>query len=373
LRKLSIMDNNTTPQQNLENFKSLQQIFVSERIPGSGSINLTQRCNLNCVHCYLGGPDSEFRSQEDELNTQQWLSIIDQLTEAGCLNLLLTGGEVMVRPDFEIIYEKAIKNGLLVTVFTNGTLLNNTVLSLFEDLPPQIVEISLYGATALTYEAVTRVKGSFEKCLTGIRRLSQKNIRFKLKTMIMAQNSHELADIKNIADEYGVDFLMDPTISPCLNGDSAPLTHRVDAAEAVQADFADPAKAKRWTEYFETRKNEPESDFLYRCGAGLTHFHINPAGSLLPCMMLTKPAFDLTKGSFKEGWLNEIYSLREIKADPLFQCNHCEIEKFCSNCPAFFELENGSPEKPSQYLCDLAENRLKIIKKHLHSIEKPLT
>ena len=367
------MDCKITPEENLENYKSLRQVFLSNRIPGSGSINLTQRCNLNCVHCYLGSPDSELRSQENELHTEQWLTIIDQLTEVGCLNLLLTGGEVLLRPDFEVIYEKAVKNGILVTVYTNGVLINDRILSLFADLPPQMVEISLYGATASTYESVTRVKGSFAKCIAGIKGLFQKSIKFKLKTMILAQNSHELEDIKKLANEFQVDFLMDPAISACLDGNKGPLAHRVDVAKAVKADFADPSMAKRWMEYFETTENEPESEFLYRCGAGLTHFHINPSGFLLPCMMLTKPAYDLTKGDFKKGWLNEIYSLRKIKADPQFRCNRCEIEKICSSCPAFFELENGSPEAPSQYLCDLAEKRFEHVKKHLQSIEKPLT
>jgi radical SAM protein with 4Fe4S-binding SPASM domain len=147
----------------------------------------------------------------------------------------------------------------------------------------------------------------------------------------------------------------------------------VAASEAVQADFSEPDNVKRWQDYYLLEKNEPESDFLYNCGAGLTHFHIDPAGSLLPCMMLTKPSFDLTKGNFMDGWLNEIHSIRKIKAGSRYRCNQCDKSKFCSTCPAFFELENGSAEKHSQYLCDLAENRLKTIKEKLHIDENPMT
>jgi MoaA/NifB/PqqE/SkfB family radical SAM enzyme len=367
------MDCKTAAQQNLDNLKELQRIFVANRTPATGSINLTQRCNLNCVHCYLGKPHSKLRSQEDELDTQQWLSIIDQITKAGCLYLLLSGGEVLLRHDFEDIYQKAVENGLLVTVFTNGTLISDKILSLFENLPPQIVEISLYGATPSTYETVTRVKGSFEKSLTGIRKLSQRGIKLKLKTMILRQNFHELGEIKKIADQFGVEFIMDPAVSACLDGDRTPITSRVDAAQAVQADFSDPVKAKRWQEYYQQADIEPESDYLYSCGAGLTHFHINPAGSLLPCMILTKPAFDLTSGNFLDGWQNEIFSLRKIKAGPDYLCNKCEKSRFCSTCPAFFELENNSPEKHSQYLCDLAEQRIQTIESNLFIEKKPST
>ena len=140
-------------QESINTLKYLQRTFIKKRVPVTGSINLTHRCNLNCVHCYLGGRDSEIRSPNAELNTEQWLEIIDQVTDVGCLDLLLSGGEVLLRPDFETIYQKAVSNGLLVTVFTNGTLLNGKILSLFADLPPQYIEISLYGATAHTYES----------------------------------------------------------------------------------------------------------------------------------------------------------------------------------------------------------------------------
>jgi radical SAM protein with 4Fe4S-binding SPASM domain len=368
------MHNLPTSQENLENVRSLRRLFVAQRIPVSGSINLTHRCNLNCVHCYLGDRSSKLRSAKEELNTDQWLSVIDQITKAGCLSLLLSGGEVFLRPDFKTIYRKAVNNGFLVTVFTNGTLINEDIISLFLDLPPQSVEITLYGATRHTYESITGVKGSFKKCLNGIQKLHERQIRFTLKTIILTHNLNELDKIMKIAHDFGVDFRMDPAISPCLDSSKFPLRYRVDPAEAVKADFADMDRAKRWNQYYnEIRSRVLDTDNLYNCGAGLTNFHIDPAGNLLPCMMLKKPTYDLKKGAFIDGWNNEIQKLRTIKASSKFKCNQCDKRSLCGSCPAIFELENDSPEIHSQYICELGENRLKAITQNLSVEDCTLT
>ena len=92
----------------------------------------------------------------------------------------------------------------LVTVFTNGTMVTDEIIEAFTELPPFEVEISLYGATAGTYESVTRVPGSYEKCLRGIRGLLDNGIRVNLKTMLMTVNRHEFAAMENIAKDFGV-------------------------------------------------------------------------------------------------------------------------------------------------------------------------
>ena len=353
-------------QENQQNLRSLQNLFATHRVPASGSINLTHRCNLNCVHCYLGGRNSILRASEAELDTQKWTSIIDQITQAGCLHLLLSGGEVLLRPDFDIIYQKAVTNGLLVTVFTNGTLLNDTILALFSDLPPQSVEISLYGASRQTYESITGVKGSFKNCVNGIQQLHERKIRFKLKTMILTLNYSELEKIEKFAKEYGVDFRMDPAVSPCLDSDKSPLNYRVNPDKAVKADFANTDRAKRWTAYYNDRSSSPITpERLYNCGAGFINFHIDPKGILVPCLMLKKPAYNLTSGCFSDGWQNEIAKLQTIKASDNFKCNQCDKKILCSCCPALSALENNSPEIHSQYLCELTEFRQKAISENL--------
>ncbi len=137
-----------------------------------------------------------------------------------------------------IFISHAKTNGLLVTVFTNGTLITDEIIQLFKDLPPQSVEISLYGATAPTYEKITGIKGSYKQCRNGIKNLLDHNINVKLKTILMTLNLHEFYDIENIAKNYGVNFRFDPAIFPCFNGNKAPVLLRVDPEEVVEKEFS---------------------------------------------------------------------------------------------------------------------------------------
>ncbi|HXX57901.1 MAG TPA: radical SAM protein, partial [Thermodesulfovibrionales bacterium] len=251
--------------------------------------------------------------------------------------------------------------GLLVTVFTNGTLITDSILALFQNLPPHVVEISLYGATAATYENITGVAGSYERCLDGIKRLLGGKIRVRLKTILMTMNSHEFADIEDMAREFGVKFRFDAAIFPCANGDKSPLNLRVAPSDAVDKEFSDRERARVWKDYMRTRQEWAPTDSLYQCGAGLTGFHIDPYGYLQPCLMTRNMRYDLSKGSFLSGWNGIISGIRNKKARKDFACYHCDRKDLCGFCPAFFEFENGAEDARSEYLCAMGKNRFSRI------------
>ena len=172
---------------------------VRERTPLSASIELTHRCNLRCVHCCHAPGEIPFESAGLEMPTSFWLEQIDTLADRGCLNLLMTGGEPLLRPDFGKIYTHAKSKGLIVTVFTNGTLISEEHLDLFEEYPPRAVEITLYGATTGTCEAVTGSAEAYEATLRGIERLESRGIRIRLKTLLLTLNIHEFDDMRAMA------------------------------------------------------------------------------------------------------------------------------------------------------------------------------
>jgi radical SAM protein with 4Fe4S-binding SPASM domain len=347
-----------------EYMQSFRDKVVQHHIPLFGSIELTHRCNLRCLHCYLGDHPG---GHEKEIGTERLFSVIDEITEAGCLFLLLTGGEPLLRKDFPEIYRHAKIKGLMVTVFTNGTLIADPILELFEDLPPQAVEISLYGTTAATYEKITGVKGSFERCLTGIRRLLEHKINVRLKTVLMTLNCHELFEMERMAQECGVKFRFDAAISARLNGDRSPLRLRVSAGEAAKKEFSDDLKIQQWREHINRYSDRPTPDTLYNCGAGIITFHITPDGHLQPCLMTTRLTYDLSSGGFMKGWREVMPRVREIKVGPDYLCNRCEKRVLCSFCPPSFELENGmgAPAAPSEYHCALSQRRLEFMSNHL--------
>jgi MoaA/NifB/PqqE/SkfB family radical SAM enzyme len=237
----------------LTNEKYFQMInwkMEKDRIPVSGTIDLTQKCNLNCLHCYHEYNVKDLKSRINELDTVEWISIIDEIAEAGCLYLLITGGEPLLRKDFNEIYTHIKMRGIIVTVFTNGTLITDEILNLFTDLPPYDLEISIYGATAEIYERITGIPGSFGMFKEGIKKLIDHKVKFSMKTMLMTHNLHEYSAMKGMADMYDVDFRFDAAIFPRLNGDMAPVNLRINPKEAVEIELSDDIILNHWKEYY---------------------------------------------------------------------------------------------------------------------------
>jgi radical SAM protein with 4Fe4S-binding SPASM domain len=338
-------------------WRALSGKIAGQRIPFSGSLALTLRCNLRCVHCYVREEPRQPCVDKPELKTDQWKMIIEEIKEAGCLNLLLTGGEPLLREDFAEIYTHAKKSGFLVTVFTNGTLVTDKILELFRELPPRQVDISLYGATARTYERITGVPGSFRRAIDGIEALLGQGVHVGLKSVLMTLNADEFSEIKRLAQRYGVKFRMDAAIFPALSGDRSPMELRVPPERVVELELADPAAIKDWREYLERYDEVPTLKSAYSCGAGLTTFHVDPSGVMYPCVMARSRSHSLLDGSFAQGWNGEISRLRDEKVMPGFRCIDCQKKLVCGFCPGFFERENGRNDIPSEYLCELGRLR----------------
>jgi len=346
---------------------------IRQRIPLEGSLELTHRCNLRCIHCYLGDQEAIRQHRREELGTEELKNLIDQFTAAGMLNLLISGGDPMVRKDFPEIYAYAVQQGVRVTVFCDGVLITDRIIELFDKHPPLLVEVSLYGATEATYEAITQVKGSFKRCIAGIERLLAANHRLRLKTVLMTPNQHELAAMQAMADNWGVSFYFDTAVFPCLphgdNGGQAnrPTRHSVDVAppqllaptqlrlsprEATEAHLANPTKARELTELYLKSKDDPAVDQLYTCGAAQTNFHVDPYGNLQACIISTNVDFNLRNGNFEQGWNGPLAALRQLRAQPALPCNSCDKRSICSGCPAMFAVENGVGDERVAYHCE---------------------
>lgn len=333
--------------------KRIHESMATRRIPLGGGIELTFRCNVRCAHCYIDHTDLQKELTYDEI-----CGILDQLADEGCLWLLITGGEPMVRKDFVDIYTYAKKKGMLITLFTNGTLIDKDMADFLKDWRPFSIEITLYGATEETYEKVTGTKGSFKKCMDGINNLLERNISLKLKTMIMTLNKHELYDMKKYAEGLGLEFRYDPVLNPMLNGFNKPAEVAITPEEVVELDVNDPKRMDSWQEFCEKFWGPPSnSDYLYNCGAGLSSFHIDPYGKMSICILSREPGYDLRKGSFKEGWYELFPQIRAQKRQKNYPCSTCEKISLCGQCPGWAALEHGDPEEPVEYLCRIAHLR----------------
>lgn len=346
----------------VEYFTTLDTKMERRRAPLFAVIELTERCNLRCEHCYIHDPARDSQVKSKELTTEQWYRVFDELVEAGCLWMTWTGGEILFRSDFVALYRYAKAKGFLITLFTNGTLLTPELVDLLLEWYPQCVEITLYGMSAETYEKVTGVRGAFARAIDAIEGLALAGIPLRLKTVVMTLNKHELPEMYDYAASLGLDFRHDGVLRPTFHGkDISKL--RLPAAEVVSLDFVRPTAAESFMTAYQMSADAAVANplydpgRLYNCGAGFRSFHIDPYGQLTGCHMVRTPSYDLKTGSFQEGWDGFLADLRSMRTTKDLPCARCELVGLCQCCPAFSQLENADPETVVGYACAVAHLR----------------
>jgi radical SAM protein with 4Fe4S-binding SPASM domain len=313
------------------------------------------------VHCYVNEPASAREVRKRELPLVRLKRLIDEIVEAGSLFLLLTGGEVLLREDFPELYLYALEKGLLVTIFTNGTLVTERMADLFDEHRPEAIEISLYGMTRETYERVTGVPGSYDRCLDGIRRLVSRGLPLRLKTMVVSWNQHEVAAMDAYARGLGLPFRFDSFLNPRVDcGSNRNGELQLSAEQSLALDLGNPERLQELREFcaqFARPEVERESEYVYSCGAGQTSFTVDPYGQLQMCQLSRKSSFDLRERSFKDGWEGFFPGLRARKWQGNSVCRSCSLLSLCGNCPGAAEMETGDLEAVVPQFCTITHAR----------------
>ena len=338
--------------------------------PLNGQIELTYRCNLNCVHCYCKG--SELTCQE--LTTEEWKRILDIIQREGCLCLCLTGGDPLIREDFLEIYSYAKRKGFIITLFTNGQAFTAKIINYFAKSPPQSIEITLNGITKETYESITRVAGSFLKVVDTISQLKEKKMPLILKANCLKQNKSEIGRIKAFTEKLfdrlprnRYRFKYDPMIYPRLDQDKTPTNLRLSFEELLELRRQD---ADIWQEYQRGMEADfpdlrRDKSFLYRCNAWRKQFFINPYGVLKFCNFSEKFSIDLKTTAFKEGFYQTFPKLLNERFKTNSKCKDCRLRPICYHCPARAYLETGDEEAPVPYYCELAKETARLMNKRI--------
>jgi radical SAM protein with 4Fe4S-binding SPASM domain len=344
----------------------LHQRQAGERVPLQVSIEVTRRCPLECLHCYNNLPMGDMDARRRELSKEEHFQLLDELVEMGCFWLLYTGGEIFARKDFLEIYTYAKKKGFLITLFTNGTIITEQIADYLAEWPPFGIEITLYGRTRETYEALTGVPGSYDRCLRGIRLLKERGLPLKLKTVATSVNKHEITAMRQFAEqELGLEFKMDGQINPRIDCSQSPLAVRLTPEEVVALDMAAP---KGVSEYRRLAKHDLENppslaqnDTVYFCGGGMNSFAVNAYGEIGICVISQQETFSIRGVGARRVWAESLLQLRKRKRTRLTKCVQCRIQSLCGMCPANGELENGDRESPVEFLCNVAHLRAGVV------------
>ena len=270
----------------------------------SWEINLG--CNYDCEHCYLGLKRFEGLSWAGK---QQLLHV---MRDAGVLWLQITGGEPTVDPLFLESYALAYELGMMITVSTNGSRLwKPEILETLTRLPAYRVVVSVYGATAASYDGLTRRRGSFAKFRKGMAAALEAGIPMRLNLVVTEHSADEEAAMVAMAEEWGLEHNSYVNMAPTIYG----------GAESLPAQSA---------------KHLRQRKVFSGCNAGHTFFHSDPHGIASICKVGRDPNVDLiAEGVEGLGRLGEIADSLMLRTGG---CSGCRLSGSCGVCRPMAKL-----------------------------------
>ncbi len=340
-------------------------------------IELTERCDNACIHCYINLPEEDEKARAAEMDTAFVKDILQQAAALGTLDVRFTGGEPLLREDFAELYLFARRLGMRVTLFTNARRITPELAQLMgRVIPGKLVEVTVYGMHSESYDAVAARRGAFAEFRRGIDLLLEYKIPFVVKQAFLPPNRHEIEEFEAWAATlpgmhqkpgYSMNFdLRARRDHPAKNRFIRSL--RLSPEETVAMLNRHPGYRAEMRQFC-AKFMGPPGDRLFSCGAG-KGLTVDAYGRAQMCLQLRHPevVYDLrSAGETIQGESPLRYVLTRVfpewrerrAANPeyLRRCARCFLKGLCDQCPAKSWQEHGTLDTPVEYLCRVAHAR----------------
>lgn len=349
------------------------------RTPANGSIELLPLCNMNCDMCYVRLSREEMEAKGRLRTADEWLESGRQMKDAGVLFLLLTGGEPFLYPDFRRLYLELRKMGMIITINTNGTLIDEDLAAFLGKYKPRRVNITLYGTDEETYDKLCHYPGGYEKTLRGIRLLREQGVDVKVGGSLARANQDDLDKLLNIGEELDIPVRVDTYMMPATRERDLPynMQSRLNPEEAARARIhalkreMGPELFPQYVRRSVERADHPEPAEAkpghMSCMAGQCSFTINWQGEMRPCVILTEPAISVFEVGFEAAWKYIVEETHKILLNE--KCSTCHMRHLCRTCAASALLETGSYDGVPDYMCRYAGESLRILREEWEKIQ----
>ena len=344
-------------------------------IPIAGNFELTARCNFNCPMCYVHMNAEEIAKKGRELTAQEWISIAEEAKDKGMIFVLLTGGEPFIRKDFFEIYNAMKDMGLMISINSNGSMLEGKVLEQLLENPPFRINISLYGGCNETYQRMCGLP-MYDKVLKNICILKENDVDVRLNLSITPYNCDDMEMIYKISERYQIPVKASSYMYPPIRlkkesiGNGNRLSPEKSAEYSVKWDhlrFTDEEfkiRAANMKKLLAVDEDECSIDMAdgVRCRAGSTSFWITWDGQMRPCGMMPGPTTYPLKVGFDAAWDKLREETEKISISS--KCASCNKKEVCGVCAAVCVTETGKFDGVPKYMCERTEEIIYLTQKY---------
>lgn len=312
-------------------------------------IEITELCNFKCSHCYIPN------QHKCLMNFETFKYIIDELSVLGCENLLITGGEPFIHPEFIKMYLYAHQKIKFISINTNLSLLTEDIIRTFLNKKPYSIEVSIYGCNESTYYQFTNVHNMYSKVIANIMNLKSNNIPILLKIPLTKTSINYINKIIEFANLNNLFLKFDYTIFPQLDSSKEKCKDTrlspIDVINFITNNITT-------IDYFYSKVNSLENEwneFLFSCIAGKEAIYIDTYGYIKMCMVAERTSLNIHKNTIREA-LQQFDIIRsKLKFQDTNICKNCNKKKICKFCPARFKLETGDYQKRPDWYCKIAD------------------
>lgn len=334
-----------------------QEWAYANLVPLNVTIEITQRCNIRCLHCYNfdrslpAAARAEACGDAPELSADEILRLMGDVRAAGCLFLSLTGGEVLTHPQLFTFLDRARELNLAVQLLTNGTLLRPGVAGRLAGYRNLLgVSVSLYGATPEVHDGITQSSGSWRRTWAGVERLRAQGVTVRLKLIIMEQNAHEVAAMREMADARGYAYMADLTITARHDGTRSSLQTRV-GRDTLERLYRGPLNDLVPL----GGRSVTEEDFPCNCARG--NCAISARGDVYPCISVPWTAGNVRQQPFREIWATSpvFQRIRGLRMADYSSCAPCPHKSHCTRDRGAAFNASGSYTGTDPFVCSTAE------------------
>lgn len=324
-----------------------------QEIPFHVGFELTPFCNFSCNMCYIRLDNEQASKQGKQLTTDQWLQFAYEAKQMGALSMEVTGGEALLRPDFDILYKYFISLGFLIILRTNGYLIDNKKIDLLSRYRPYKICITLYGATDRTYKKICGIPNGFSTVSENIIALRDAGLTVQLTATITVDNEGEVDMMTKWANDHGFALTFSGMLLTPISSTGRNVEHLRISIPKEEYELTE--------EMVDIPRPIDNKDFymnpFWMCRLFGVKFTITWDGKMTMCNSNPSIWSNPVRYGINTAFQDLYKQLKQIHRPA--KCKKCSYIDLCSICPSMMYSATGNMEEVNDDLCKYAHKKYK--------------